>query len=192
MKKLFFLLIVLCSTVASARDKHFAIEFGGGINTGIANLDAAACLPTNNNGFDFYAEMRYRIKQSPFEVGLHVAENLVLRTSITGLSKFDFWSTNYMVVGNYNKRFSKLFSGFAGLGVGICKYEDDARIKGDLNSLGGLCWVGGGGSDGNPSLVALMPRIGVQFWKLRLTMGYKIQEKANRHFFTTLGLSFNF
>ncbi len=181
------LLLLLCCAEGMAKEKPFAIEFGGGMNAGLATLSEAALMPTNNVGGEVYAEFRYRINQSPFEIGVHAAENLLLRTTSSNSTHL-FFSTNLLVVGNYSKRFGKHFTGFAGMGAGVCKAHDTADIA-YVNSGPGLYSY----QDGGPKWTyAVMPRVGVQFWKLRLTVGYKFQEKANRHFFTTLGFSFNF
>ena len=94
------LMAAMCAGSASAQGKHFAIEFGAGMNFGLADLGKDK-FSGNKSSADLYAELRYRIKQSPFEVGLYVGENLLLRESLRG-SNYDFFSTNIMLTSNYN------------------------------------------------------------------------------------------
>ena len=180
------LMAAMCAGSASAQGKHFAIEFGAGMNFGLADLGKDK-FSGNKSSADLYAELRYSIKQSPFEVGLYVGENLLLRESLRG-NNYDFFSTNIMLTSNYNHVLNDKFTLFGGVGVGMCTIDSSADIEIEGSDMFSEAY-----SDNGPSgSFAFMPRVGVQFWKLRLTMGYKFQEKANRHAFATLGFSFRF
>ena len=180
------LMAAMCAGSASAQGKHFAFEFGAGMNFGLADLGKDK-FSGNKSSADLYAELRYRIKQSPFEVGLYVGENLLLRESLRG-NNYDFFSTNIMLTSNYNHVLNDKFTLFGGVGVGMCTIDSSADIEYEGSDMFSEAY-----SDNGPSgSFAFMPRVGVQFWKLRLTMGYKFQVKANRHAFATLGFSFRF
>lgn len=179
------------------RDNAYEIEAGAGPNFGIANVEA---MKKNKVGIDYYGEARYNFARVPLALGVQVAYNIVERSTygytmsgdygtVTSHSTFDYNSTSVMLTCDYRKRVSKCVTLFGGIGLGYCHIDtsnDLERAGGDINGENFT-------DNGTSGSVAFMPRVGVHIGNLaRITAGYKLQERANRHAFVTLGLTFGF
>lgn len=179
------------------RDNAFEIEAGAGPNFGIANVEA---MKKNKVGIDYYGEVRYNFARVPLALGVQVAYNIVERRTygytmsddygtITSYSTYDYNSTSVMLTCDYRKRVSKLATIFGGVGIGMCRISDSAKLQ----SLGADVTGEGFTDDGPSGSMAFMPRVGIHVANLlRITAGYKFQEKANRHAFVTIGVTFGF
>ena len=158
----------------------------------------------NEHGWGLYFETRYRIGQTPFDVGLYGSLSNVPRITHTEISteiqnengepigtlngisegEIKFGSWNVMATFDYNHRFSRRCEVFAGAGIGICKYYEGRNWE-----LLSANWYSITDDPHDGISLSLMPRVGVLLFNhLRLTAGYKIQEKANRHAFVSIGM----
>ena len=155
----------------------------GEIGVGLVFATGKLQFDRNNTGATCHAELRYNLQRQPIDVGVQVSGTTFHRESdMAGLKNFHSW--NLLAVADYNYRRGRRVSLFGGLGVGYASIESSAPIMFDNTQPN---W--GGFSDGGQrGSFCVMPRIGVEFFNhLRLTLDYKWQEKANRHFSLTLG-----
>lgn len=202
----FILLMASMSFMAAAQEgdqttnnRRWSLEAG-------ANLDFLQDkLPQfhhNNQGWGLFLETRYRIGQSPFDIGLYASLSNAPRAqhydinvevfdengdpigNVIGYAENEvkFGAYNVMATFNYNHRLDRHCEAFIGAGIGICKYNE-----------GKECCVG----DDDPfsyephsgASLSLAPRVGILLFNhLRLTAGYKLQERANRHAFLSIGI----
>ena len=159
----------------------------------------------NKVGFDFHFGGRYRIGQTPFDVGLLFSINALPRKNrinfddelldanfqpigrISGYKEDEvsFVSGNFMTTFDYNKRLGRRCEAFVGAGIGICRYNNGKKCEATgIDSYGTVLYEHHGGTS-----LSLMPRVGVLLFNhLRLTVGYKFQEKANRHAFVSISM----
>ena len=192
MKKLIFVFALLwflqgnaqTSQLAGAERQvgRFEGEIGGGISFGADKLN----FDKNKLGATFYTEARYNMQRVPLDVGVQVGGTIFHRESVNaGQLKFKTW--NVMAVTDYNLQRHKKISFFAGIGLGYASLDHSAPITFDDSQPN---W--GGFSTGTKTgSFCFMPRIGVEvLHHLRVTIDYKFQEKANRHFGLTLGVVF--
>lgn len=175
------------------RDNALEIEAGAGPNFGIASVEA---MKSNKVGIDYYGEVRYNLPKVPLALGVQVSYNIVERRTYGGhnetmswSSTYDYKSTDVMLTCDYRKRVSSVITLFGGIGLGYCHIDtsnDLERAGGDINGENFT-------DDGTSGSVAFMPRVGVHIGNLaRITASYKLMERANRHAFVTLGLTFGF
>ncbi|MDD6475872.1 MAG: outer membrane beta-barrel protein [Sodaliphilus pleomorphus] len=175
------------------RDNAFEIEAGTGPNFGLSNVEA---MRKNKVGTDLYGEFRYNFANAPLSIGMQVAYNILNRETkgyndgyMWAYSNYDYTSTDLMLTCDYRKRVSKLATIFGGVGIGMCRISDSAKLQ----SLGADVTGEGFTDDGPSGSMAFMPRVGIHVANLlRITAGYKFQEKANRHAFVTIGVTFGF
>ncbi|WP_300904538.1 outer membrane beta-barrel protein [uncultured Alistipes sp.] len=192
MKKLLFAFALLCfmqgnaqtvqSSVADRKVGRLEGEIGVGLSFGADKLN----FDKNRLGATFYAEARYNMQRVPLDVGVQVAGTIFHRESVdAGELKFKTW--NVMAVTDYNFRCHTKISFFAGMGLGYASLDHSAPIVFDDSQPN---W--GGFSTGTKTgSFCFMPRVGVElFHHLRVTLDYKLQEKANRHFGLSLGVLF--
>jgi opacity protein-like surface antigen len=158
----------------------------------------------NKQGWGLYFETRYRIGQTPFDVGLYGSLSNVPRITHTEIcaeiqdengkpigtlngyseGEIKFASWNLMATFDYNHRFGRHCEVFAGAGLGICKYYEGRNWE-----LLSADWYSISDDPHDGISLSLMPRVGVLLFNhLRLTAGYKIQEKANRHAFVSISM----
>lgn len=151
----------------------------------------------NKPGGGVYFETRCRIGQTPIDVGLYASLNTaprrysatvekelldenaapIGRVIFTREGQIPFGSGNVMATINCNLSLGRRCEAFVGAGVGISKYADNGH------------WNSDPGYRGSGVSLSLMPRAGILlFDHLRLTTGYKFQERANRHAFVSIGL----
>ena len=99
----------------------------------------------------------------------------------------DFKTENVLVVTDYNFRRYNKISFFTGIGLGYATLDNSLPISFDDSKPN---W-GGFLTGYKKGSFCFMPRIGVElFHHLRMTLDYKLQEKANRHFGFSLGVVF--
>jgi len=192
MKKLIFAFALLCciqgnaqtsqSTVADRKVGRIEGEIGGGFSFGADKLN----FDKNKLGATFYAEARYNMQRVPLDIGVQAGGTIFHRESVNaGQLKFRTW--NVMAVSDYNFRRCKKISLFAGIGLGYASLDHSAPITFDDSQSN---W-GGFSTGTRTGSLCFMLRIGVElFHHLRVTLDYKLQEKANRHFGLSLGVVF--
>jgi opacity protein-like surface antigen len=163
----------------STGDFHVTVEAGVGITGLQANMKQ---FTKNGAGALAYAEARYRLAKVPIDFGLYVSSDVIFRNS-NEYDRLDFTSSNVMLTADYNWRVGKSVTAFAGCGVGMASFEWNDQVIAEDN-----VYLLPGGPDGT---FAFMPRVGITaFNVLRLTAGYKFEERANRHAFVTIGFTF--
>ena len=170
------------STVADRKVGRIEGEIGGGFSFGADKLN----FDKNKLGATFYAEARYNMQRVPLDIGVQAGGTIFHRESVNaGQLKFRTW--NVMAVSDYNFRRCKKISLFAGIGLGYASLDHSAPITFDDSQSN---W-GGFSTGTRTGSLCFMPRIGVElFHHLRVTLDYKLQEKANRHFGLSLGVVF--
>lgn len=157
----------------------------------------------NKLGAGLQLELRYHVGQTPIDIGLYGNLSAVPRVhrtnfssvvynenhepigTVEGYSEGDvgFGAVNAMVTIGYNHQLGRHCEAFIGAGVGICSYNEGSKWE-KLYDDGLIISTE---EHGGTSL-AFMPRAGIQmFDHLRLTAGYKFQEKGNRHAFVSVG-----
>ena len=195
---LLMMLLSMVAMVAKSWDgdrKHFRVEVGLGPEFGanhVADLH-------NRIGGMVYAEADYAFSAIPITVGLNVSRSVFSRqykyrvTDDSGMltqhgaADVNFWSTNYMVTADYYVDIKRNVQFFAGAAVGMCKVKFTNEVEVEPIEFG--VTVGDSGTSGT---AAFVPRIGLIVNNLRLTIGYKLQEKANRAAFLSAGYIFRF
>ncbi len=94
-----------------------------------------------------------------------------------------------MITGDYYLEVNDKINLFAGAGLGYCKINNSKNVEISDADFGAISV----GDDGPSGTAAFMPRVGVLFFnKIRLTVGYRFEEKANRSAFATAGFVFRF
>lgn len=195
---LLMMLLSMVAMVAKPWDgdrKHFRVEVGLGPEFGanhVADLH-------NRIGGMVYAEADYAFSAIPITVGLNVSRSVFSRQykyrvnddsgmlTMHGAADVNFWSTNYMVTADYYVDIKRNVQFFAGAAVGMCKVKFTNEVEVEPIEFG--VTVGDSGTSGT---AAFVPRIGLIVNNLRLTIGYKLQEKANRAAFLSAGYIFRF
>ena len=195
---LMIMLLSMVTMVAKPWDgdrKHFRIEVGLGPEFGASIVSDLY----NRIGGMVYAEADYAFSAIPVTVGFNVSKSVFLRQykyrmtddagmlTMWGAADVNFWSTNYMVTTDYYVDIKRNVQFFAGAAVGMCKVEFTKEVEVEPMEFG--ISIGDKGTSGT---AAFMPRIGVMVNNLRLTLGYKLQEKANRAAFFSVGYIFRF
>lgn len=158
--------------------RSIEVEVGGGAILGAGKLNFDKAKP---GGMGF-GEIRYNFRRQPIDVGVQVSGNVFNRSS-RETGNLGFTSVNCLVVSDYNFRRTKNISLFTGLGLGLAWHENSAPIT----YIGETGYIIGGA---NKSF-CFMPRVGAEFFhRLRITLNYKLEEKANRHFNISAGIVF--
>ena len=187
-----FSVIAMAASARDGADKHWQVELGAGPTFGYSKVMG---LSNNQAGATIFGEARYAFSKVPVSVGLQVATNLYARDYysggdvIIGASGIDFFSTNIMITGDYYLEVNDKINLFAGAGLGYCKINNSKNVEISDADFGAISV----GDDGPSGTAAFMPRVGVLFFnKIRLTVGYRFEEKANRSAFATAGFVFRF
>ena len=187
-----FSVIAMAASARDGADKHWQVELGAGPTFGYSKVMG---LSNNQAGATIFGEARYAFSKVPVSVGLQVATNLYSRDyysggdEITGASGIDFFSTNIMITGDYYLEVNDKINLFAGAGLGYCKINNSKNVEISDADFGAISV----GDDGPSGTAAFMPRVGVLFFnKIRLTVGYRFEEKANRSAFATAGFVLRF
>ena len=164
------------------RIRYLEGEVGVGISFGADKLN----FDRSELGAVLYAEARYNIQRIPLDVGVQVGGTIFHRESFNA-GRLDFKTENVLVVTDYNFRRYNKISFFTGIGLGYATLDNSLPISFDDSKPN---W-GGFLTGYKKGSFCFMPRIGVElFHHLRMTLDYKLQEKANRHFGFSLGVVF--
>lgn len=170
---------VLLSVDASAQYDYVArdvrpieFEIGAGLATAANRVSA---FGKARQGVDGNIELRYNFDSQPVDLGLYVSVCTFSRGEQTGdyAKSYDFVSENLLVTSDYNFFRGNNVSPFVGLGLGVA--------WSDINADGSR----------KGTHFAVMPRVGVELsHHLRITLAYKIFERANNHLTLSLGYAF--
>lgn len=201
MKKIFLVLAFLTCTLSSVAQSPKTLtpfprevraiegEIGFGIRFGAPKLGFDETI-----GFTCQIEMRYNLPRLPLDFGIQASMGTLnrFRSPIdpslpSWLRDDDVWikSWNVLVVSDYTWRRTKRVSFFAGLGLGYAHFDATAPIS-EYVSEDPYYYALSAGDPKNG--ICVMPRIGIEFFHhLRLTLDYKFQERANRHFNISIG-----
>jgi len=190
---MFLAIICLTANAQSYSDgKHWHIEAGVGLAFG---FDKIPKLTNQLPGYTFYAEGRYAFSKIPLTIGIQYAHNILNRNcekmvdGIYSATTIDYTSNNLMLTCDYYFNPQSDVNLFAGFGVGICNIDIDAGAEITTSDP----FVVGIAIDGPSGTASFMPRVGAVIYdKIRLTLGYKFQERANRGLFVTAGYVFRF
>ena len=192
MKKisLVFLLAMVFSTICNSqesyitRDNRFTIEAGGDMIFGAASLKQFERNHPVTGGV--YGEIRYTFKKVPVDVGFYAGYNILVRDVVKNGPDCDFKSTNFMITADYNWRLSRYVTAFAGAGLGMARIDHSKEVEVIPSEFPVVAF----GDNGTSGSFAFMSRVGFTAFNVaRVTMGYKFQEKANRHAFISLGFT---
>lgn len=135
----------------------------------------------NNPGNSPYVELRYNFKQVPVDIGIQWSGQIFSR-DYRPKDQLGFPSHNITLTTDYNFRKYKNFTFFAGIGTGIGFIQNGESLK---RPHPDQSLYTDGAED---RTFCIMPRIGLEFWdRIRLTLSYKLEDKANRHFGIHLG-----
>lgn len=157
------------------------------IGVGLISTPQKLNFVETGTGVTFYTEGRYNFANVPVDAGLYFSGSIFHRVS-ENIGSLYFKSFNIMAVSDYNLFKAQKAFLFAGAGVGLCicdisypiNFDDSSRNKWKIFETGG-----------KKHSLSVMPRLGVEFFHhLRLTMFYKMQEKANRYFGVTMSYVF--
>ena len=208
-KKLMTLLVVmtLSGFMATAQEgdlpannRRWSLEVGATLDF---LQDKLPQFHHNKQGWGLYLETRCRIGQSPFDVGLYASLSNAPRVqhydingevldengdpigTVTGWAENEitFAAYNVLATFDYNHRLGRRCEAFVGAGIGICKYKEGKECRLDEDPFSFAYDPHDGTS------LSVMPRVGVLLFNhLRLTAGYKFQERGNRHAFVSAGI----
>ena len=194
------LLLVAATSAIEAGNKRFELELGIGSTFGYDKIKPLK----NQIGGNIYAEGRYNLSKVPITLGLYASYNIYGRkfrhySDITddsgetigqmfGETNIDYMSTNIMLTCDYIFNVHPKIKLLAGAGIGICHIDTSADATVEADFFGSTV-----ADDGTSGTAAFMPRVGAVFFdRLRLTFGYKLQERANRSAFLSLGYVIRF
>ena len=156
-----------------ARDvRPIEVEFGVGLATA---ANRVAAFGKTRQGVDANIELRYNFESQPVDLGLYVAVCSFSRGEQIGsyAKSYKFVSENLLLTSDYNFFKGSNVSPFVGLGLGVA--------WSDINADGSR----------KGTHFAVMPRVGVELsHHLRITLAYKIFERANNHLTLSLGYAF--
>lgn len=182
---LFFAALCACCTTASfaqQRDvRPVEVELGIGMTCGAATLRSAG-FDRNKIGETAFAEVRYNFRRLPVDVGFQVRGTIFGREIEASGEKLNYSSGNFMVTADWNlfRRRHPNCVLFAGLGAGMALFGGSAQTQ----HVGNGVYV----DNGSSGSACFMPRVGVELWHhLRVTCGYLVEERANRHLSLTVG-----
>lgn len=180
MKKFTLLLILLLSIFArvDASAQHYlkkrtvgAVE--GQIGIGLATAaNSIAAFGDSRQGVDVDVEVRYNFAALPFDLGLNFSICAINRgeQNATVAKYFQFGSRSLMATTHYNFLQTHNVSPFVGIGAGVA-----------------WCDLSKTGSKGSVHPI-FAPQVGVEiFDRLRVSISYKLYEKANNHLVVGVG-----
>lgn len=194
------LLLAAATSAIEAGNKHFELELGVGSSFGYENIKPMK----NRIGGNIYAEGRYAFSKVPLTLGVYASYNIYGRKyrhtfDITDESgeaigevfretTIDYFSSNFMLTCDYHFQVHPKIKLFAGAGIGFCHVDTSADATIDPDNIASTV-----SDNGTSGTAAFMPRVGAEFFDhLRLTFGYKFQERANRSAFLSLGYVIRF
>lgn len=173
--------VVLLSmaTKAAAQDGYVVRDVGAvEVELSVGLATAANSMPRfgeSHEGVDAGVEVRYNFAAAPVDLGLSLSVCTMSRgDNIANIvQSYKFVSESLLLTSDYNFLQGRSVSPFVGLGVGVA-----------------WCDINADGSK-HGTHFALMPRAGVELsHHVRITLGYKIFEKANNHLVLSVGFAF--
>lgn len=199
MKRVFILLMVFMSCVPcfahgwlNNEDDDLCVfgEVGGGLVLGGKRYPTT--FGENSLGYNGYIELRYRLSNPHFDVGLYGGYGEFKRKNRAGFSKV-FDTLDVLFTVNYNLLRSGKIRPFIGVGAGVV---NDSAVD-FLTSMvlpdkyfGDRFYGNEYYRSRNDASFGLMLRAGIQFGTLfRLTGGYKFIDSQSSHAFLTLGIN---
>lgn len=142
-------------------------------------------------GLGVVGELRYNFPGIPIDIGIQGRGQIWGRQSLSESAsdeykyageKLNYLSANVLLVSDYNFRRGQAVSMFVGAGVGMAFIEENSS----LTRAGYGVYVGSGKSKS----FCFMPRVGAEFFnRLRLTLFYQFEDKANECFGLQVGLA---
>lgn len=142
-------------------------------------------------GLGLAGELRYNFHSVPVDIGIQGRGQIWGRQSLSESAsdeykyageKLNYLSANVLLVSDYNFRRGQSVSMFIGAGVGVAFFEENSSLERAGYSL----YVGNGKSRS----FCFMPRVGAEFFnRLRLTLFYQFEDKANECFGLQVGLA---
>lgn len=180
MKKILLIVIAILFVAVDADAQRYYVDRTVGavevdLNVGLAT--AANNMPgygKSRQGVDAGVEVRYNFGAAPVDLGLNLSVCSMYRgqTINNVIHSYKFVSSNLLLTSDYNFYQGGNVSPFVGLGVGVAWCDKDTN--------------GGRGTH-----FAVMPRVGVELSRhVRITLGYKVFDKANNHLLLSLGYAF--
>lgn len=148
------------------------VELGVGLATAANRMSEYG---KSRQGVDANVELRYNFAAQPVDLGLYASVCSIYRCDRVGdyAKSYKFVSENLLLTSDYNFFQGGKVSPFVGLGVGVAWSDIAAN---DRN--GGTHFT-------------FMPRVGVELsHHLRLTVSYKVFDRANNHLTLSLGYAF--
>lgn len=142
-------------------------------------------------GLGVVGEFRYNFSGIPVDIGIQGRGQIWGRQSLSESAsdeykyageKLNYLSANVLLVSDYNFRRGKSVSMFIGAGIGMAFFEENSS----LTRVGYDVYAGSGKSKS----FCFMPRVGAEFFnRLRLTLFYQFEDKANECFGLQVGLA---
>ncbi len=183
------LLICANSIVAMAQSKVKSLE--GEIAFVGVKASRNMIFDQSRPGIGATGELRYNFRSLPVDIGIQGRGQIWDRRSLSESTsdeykfageKMNYMSANVLLVSDYNFRQGESVSFFIGAGVGMAFFEENSSLKRVAYST----YV----SDGGSNSFCFMPRVGAEFFnRLRLTLFYQFEDKANECFGLQIGLS---
>lgn len=179
MKRTLLAFLTLClgyTANAQSALQHMEFEFGPSVLF-YAKSNGAEFEPTWN----LFAEARYNIQETPFDVGFQFGLGAFGRdwSRISGIEK-NYHFKNFILVGDYSLRRGKNVSPYIGLGFGVSHQKIDIYYyyprPDNVERAYSAC---------------LMPRIGIEFFRaIRLSASYKLMKSDYSNFECSLGFTY--
>lgn len=148
------------------------VELGVGLATAANRMSEYG---KSRQGVDANVELRYNFTAQPVDLGLYASVCSIYRCDRVGddAKRYKFVSENLLLTSDYNFFQGGKVSPFVGLGVGVAWSDIAAN-----NRNGGTHFT-------------FMPRVGVELsHHVRLTVSYKVFDRANNHLTLSLGYAF--
>lgn len=181
MRKLLLVFVAILFVAVDAEAQRYYVErtvSAVEVDLSVGLATAANKMPAygrSRQGVDAGVEVRYNFAAQPVDIGLNVSLCSMYRgtTIHNTLYSYKFISENLLVTSDYNFFQGRAVSPFVGLGVGVA--------WSDINADGTK----------HGTHFAVMPRVGVELsHHVRISVAYKIFDKANNHLAISLGYAF--
>lgn len=191
MKKCLILIaLVLCGGLMEANAQRSVRPIEGEVAFAGVKASRNMIFDKSKPGCGIVGEIRYNFRNLPIDIGLQGRGQIWTRKSLSESEpeykfageKLNYLSANALLVSDYNFRPSEAMTMFIGAGVGIAFFDENSSLT--------RTGYGTYSSDGRSTSFCLMPRIGTElFNRLRLTLFYQFEDKANECFGLQIGIS---
>lgn len=182
MRKMIVAIVAIVASMmveASAQSGYVIRDVGAvEVELGVGLATVANSMPEYGKarpGVDANVEVRYNFAAQPVDLGLYASVCSIYRGDMVGdvARSYKFVSKNLMLTSDYNFFQGGKVSPYIGFGVGVAWSDIAAN-----NREGGTNFV-------------VMPRAGIELsHHVRLTVSYKIFDRANNHLTLSLGYAF--